>query len=227
MKSAAPVVSVDIVLLTILDGVLHVGLTKRECEPFAGQLALPGGRFDTEKDGDEYDAAVRILREKTGVTSPHLEQLQTFAGANRDPRGWTVSIAHFAVVHAKVADTADARFTWKPVDSVRTLPFDHARILQAAVTRVRTKSLYSSLPVHLMPETFTLGQLQAAYEVLVNSPLDKRSFRRRMDDLDLLVEVPGAVTTGAGHRPAQQYRVKDSALGRLAVSDSNLGRKAA
>ncbi|UXH79410.1 NUDIX hydrolase [Roseateles amylovorans] len=216
-----PIVTVDIVLLTILDGRLQAGLTQREREPAAGAWTLPGGWVHTDEDQDADDAAVRILRDKAGLESPYLEQLRTFSGKHRDSRGWSLSIAYYAMVPGHICERDNLRFRWAPIDAARSLPFDHAEILRTAVERVRSKTLYSSLPVHLMPETFTLSQLQLTYEHLLEMALDKRSFRRRIEELNVIEEIDGAFTTGAGHRPAQLYRRRPHAA-RLATSSSNL-----
>lgn len=224
-----PIVTVDIVLLTLLDGVLHAGLTQRDKAPALGAWTLPGGWVHTDRDQDADDAAARILRDKAGIVSPYLEQLRTFSGMHRDSRGWSLSVSYYAVVPGLIRDGAedrgdtreDDRFRWAAVDGLRSLPFDHAQILRTAVERVRSKTLYSSLPVHLMPGAFTLGELQRTYEQVLGAELDKRGFRRRIDELDVIEEIPGAFTSGGSHRPAQLYRKKAHAPA-LKVAMSNL-----
>lgn len=228
MDFERPIVTVDIVLLTLREGALHAGLTQRDKAPALGAWTLPGGWVHTDQDQDADDAAARILREKAGLVSPYLEQLRTFSGQHRDSRGWSLSVSYYAVVPvdgttrvaeaaeaaaADEADTevpglADRRFRWAPVDSLRSLPFDHAEILRHAVERVRSKTLYSSLPIHLMPAEFTLGALQRTYEQVLGAELDKRGFRRRIEELDVIEEIPGAFTSGGSHRPAQLFRKK-------------------
>jgi len=219
-----PIVTIDVVLLTLKDGELHAAVALREREPQAGQWTLPGGFVHADEDQDALAAAVRILREKAGLESPYLEQLQTFANRHRDSRGWSVSIAHYALVPlAEVERSGDARVKWLAVDSIRTLPFDHLEILRTAVSRVRSKTLYSSLPVHLMPKTFTLSELQRVYEQLLGSSLDKRSFRRRIEELDVVEPAPAGRAAGQAHRPAQHYRIKRRAGRELAMAERNLG----
>ncbi|MFL6617149.1 MAG: NUDIX hydrolase [Povalibacter sp.] len=218
-----PIVTVDVVLLTLHDDRLHVALALRDKEPFAGQWTLPGGWVHTDEDEDALAAAVRILKSKAGIASPYLEQLQTFANRHRDSRGWSVSIAHYALLPLHQIDTKDAeQLQWRPVDSIRSLPFDHLDILRAAVTRVQSKTRYSSLPIHLMPKTFTLTQLQRVYERVLEASLDKRTFRRRIEELDVLELVPGDMAEGQAHRPAQKYRLKRRFVGELATADKNL-----
>ncbi len=216
-----PIVTVDIVLLTLLDGALHAGLSRRDKAPALGAWTLPGGWVHTDQDQDADEAAARILRDKAGVVSPYLEQLRTFSGMHRDARGWSLSVSYYAVVPAPVGEPSGGRFRWAPVDGLRSLPFDHAQILRTAVERVRSKTLYSSLPVHLMPAQFTLGELQRTYEQVLGAVLDKRGFRRRIEELDVIEEIPGAFTSGGSHRPAQLYRKKAHAPA-LKTAPSNL-----
>ncbi len=207
--------TVDVVLLTLHEGQLQVLLLKREREPFAGALALPGGYVHTDEDQSCADAAQRVLRAKLGLQSPYLEQLASFSGPGRDPRGWSVSVAYFALVPALEALPAGAQ--WRAVDKLPALPFDHGRIVATALERVRNKSQYSSLPVHLCPEPFTLPQLQAVYEALLGEPINPVSFRRKMEELDAIEAIPGAKSSGGAHRPAQLYRVREAFRERLKV----------
>lgn len=216
-----PIVTVDVVILTLRDEALNVALVRREQQPHAGDWTIPGGWVHTDEDEDALAAALRILKAKAGLASPYLEQLQTFASRHRDARGWSVSIAHYALVPFEGA-RSDA-VEWRPVDSIRSLPFDHTDILRTAVERVRSKTAWSSLPVHLMPPTFTLSELQRVYEQVLGTELDKRTFRRRIEELDLVEAAPGAKQAGAAHRPAQAYRVKRRFGRELAVSGRMLG----
>jgi len=218
-----PIVTVDVVLLTLYKTELCAALARREREPFEGQWTLPGGWVHADEDEDALSAAGRILKTKAGLESPYLEQLQTFANRHRDPRGWSVSITYYALVPYE--QVKGEQVQWRAVDSIRSLPFDHLNILRTAVSRVRSKTLYSSLPVHLMPKTFTLSELQRVYEQVLSSPLDKRSFRRRIEELDVVEVVPGAIESSGAHRPAQRYRLKKRFDGALAVADRNLGLK--
>lgn len=199
--------TVDIVLLTLRAGQLQVMLLKRDREPFAGALALPGGYVHASEDQDCEDAAQRVLLNKAGLQSPYLEQLASFSGPARDPRGWSVSVAYMALVPAP--EPALPGQHWLPVDRLPQLPFDHGRIVAAAAERVRNKSQYSSLPVHLCPEPFTLPQLHGIYETLLGEAINPVSFRRKMDELAILEPVPGAKRAEGPHRPAQLYRLKD------------------
>ncbi len=201
--------TVDVVLLTIKDQRLMVAVHERENDPFKGTLALPGGYLHIEQDANAFEAAVRVIRDKTGITPPYLEQLLTFTGPARDPRGWSLSVAHYALVPVELIAQAD-RPTVRllQVDHPLDLPFDHEQIVQKAVERLRNKSQYSSLPCFLAGETFTLPQLQRIYEVLMDEPLNKVSFRRKITEMDMLEPVEGQFEAAGAHRPAQLYRLK-------------------
>lgn len=199
--------TVDIVLLTLREGQLQVMLLKRDREPFDGALALPGGYVHTDEDQGCEDAAQRVLLQKAGLQSPYLEQLASFSGPARDPRGWSVSVAYFALVAAPEAGQPGQH--WLPVDRLPQLPFDHGRIVATALERVRNKAQYSSLPAHLCPEPFTLPQLHGIYEALLGEAINPVSFRRKMDELAILEAIPGAKRADGAHRPAQLYRLKD------------------
>ena len=128
--------TVDIVLLTLHDDALQVALLKRDREPFKGALALPGGYVHQQEDHDAADAAGRVLRDKTGITCPYLEQLATFSGPGRDPRGWSLSIAYYALVPKAVLDeTARDELRILPVGRLPALPFsDFSKMLGTAAS---------------------------------------------------------------------------------------------
>lgn len=204
------ITSVDVVLLTLVDGKLHTVVVERDREPFAGKLALPGGYVHTETDADSRAAARRTLEKKTGIKAPYLEQLYTFSGPDRDPRGWSFSVTYYALVSAETlaARLGEAKGVHLvPVESVPELAFDHNEILDFAMKRLRDKSSYSALPCYLLPKEFTLTELQSTYEMVMGSRLDKSSFRRKLEELDFLETLEGQFRTGK-HRPAQLYRVR-------------------
>jgi ADP-ribose pyrophosphatase YjhB (NUDIX family) len=212
-----PFVSVDVVILALRDGRLHVVLTKRGAEPFRGAWALPGGYIHTEEDANLDAAARRILRQKAGIETPYVEQLQGFGNGQRDPRGWSVTFAYFALIAADglvLKEGANAEeVAWREVDGGRVhtaLAFDHADIVAAAVTRLRNKVEYTSLPVHLLPAKFTLPDLQRVYEQILGRRMDKSAFRKRIAEADFLEPVPGEKRP-ASNRPAQIYRLKPGA----------------
>jgi 8-oxo-dGTP diphosphatase len=215
--------TVDVVLLTIENDRLMVAVHERENEPFKGALALPGGYVHTDEDGNAFDAAMRVIESKTGIAPPYLEQLLTFAGPQRDPRGWSLSVAHYALVPAElIAQANRPTVRLLPVDRPLALPFDHEAIVQQAVERLRNKSQYSSLPCFLAGDTFTLPQLQRIYEVLMDEPLNKVSFRRKISEMDMLEPVEGRFDAPGAHRPAQLYRLKAGYRQRLITLERGL-----
>lgn len=232
MDSLGIINTVDVVLLTLdaSSQSLAVALLRRDREPFKGLLALPGGYIHAQEDADTQDAAERTLLAKTGIKSPYLEQLGTFAGPNRDPRGWSLSVVYFALVPQEVITSAAGDVLTQAVelvsvDRLKGLPFDHKAIIQAAVERVRNKSAYSTLPAHFCGEDFTLGQLQAVYEAVLGEPVNKVSFRSRLlKEMDALEEVPGLKRSDGG-RPAQVYRLKKQFRHQLSVLDRGMGRQ--
>ncbi|MER6224726.1 NUDIX hydrolase [Streptomyces sp. 900105755] len=205
-------VTVDLAVLTLRAGVLHVLLVERGQEPYAGQWALPGG-FLLPRESAET-AARRELAEETGlsdVSGLHLEQLRTYSEPDRDPRMRVVSVAFTALLpdapepHGG-GDAAQAR--WLPYDPGRTLAFDHERILADAHERVGAKLEYSCLATAFCPSEFTLGELQHVYETVWGVPLDRPNFRRKVLATPGFVEpVPGAARlTGGRGKPAALYR---------------------
>lgn len=215
--------TVDVVLLTIKENGLQVALLKRDREPYKGVLALPGGFVRVQDDADVRDAALRVLLEKTGIAAPYLEQLATFSGPVRDPRGWSMSVAHYALVsHDVIFAAGHPDVQLLSVDQRLNLPFDHLAIVNTAVARLRGKSQYSSLPCYLAGAAFTLPHLQRIYEALMGEPLNKVSFRRKMTEMDMLEPVEGQLEVGGAHRPAQLYRLKPASREQLALLERGL-----
>ncbi len=212
-----PFTTVDVVIFTVRVQALEVLLVQRPGdphEPYPGSWALPGGYVDVARDADLLACARRKLKDKTGVDSPYLEQLGSWGSATRDPRGWSATHAYFALIPGrelalvKGANAADV--AWAVVDDVLRRPdlaFDHGEILRAAVERLRSKVEYTSLPAFLLPEPFTLPQLQHMYEVVLGRPVDKSGFRTRMLAADFLTPV-GAVPSES-NRPPMGYRLRD------------------
>lgn len=201
-----PIATVDTALLTLSGGALAVGLLERNRAPFVGMSALPGGYVHVADDSTLEAAAARILREKAGLECRYLEQLGTFSGAARDPRGWSLTVAYFALVPEADLLAANSALTLQPVASLPPLAFDHASIVDAAVARLRGKSSYSALPAFLLPALFTLAELHAVYQQVLGTRLDLASFRRKIIDQEI-VEPAESRKTGA-HRPAGLFRLR-------------------
>lgn len=201
---------VDAALFTIRNRRLCVILSRRKEPPFEGAFALSGGFVHAQEDSDTEMAARRVIRNKIGFDAPYLEQLFTFSGAARDPRGWSVSIAYYALIPWTLVEEKPS-ITAFPVEAVPTLPFDHSQIVAKAVERLRGKATYSSLPIFLLPNEFTMNDLHQIYEQTIGTRLDKASFRHKILEQDIIEEIPNRFRTGA-HRPAQLYRLSSKAL---------------
>ena len=205
-----PLVMVDTALFTIRDERLCLILTRRKEPPFEGLLALPGGFVHVQEDADTEMAARRVIRSKIGFDAPYLEQLFTFSGPARDPRGWSVSVTYYALIPLTLLDQSQAAEAL-PVDALPPLPFDHPQIVARAVERLRGKATYSSLPAFLLPGEFTMNDLHRIYEQTIGARLDKASFRHKILEQDIIEEIPNRFRVGA-HRPAQLYRLSSRAL---------------
>jgi ADP-ribose pyrophosphatase YjhB (NUDIX family) len=216
-KTLFPLVSADVALFSVGEGCLQVLLVQRAQAPEVGQWALPGAVLKPDIDRDLEATARRALRDKIRVEVPHLEQLRTFAGADRDPRGWSLAVLHYALlprdqVQAVINSKVDV-VRWANTETeCQHLAFDHSVQLRVARSVLRQRVREHALPLHLMPERFTLTQLQKVCEIILapdigeGSTLDKGAFRRRFARSQDIVEAPGEFERGA-QRPAQLFRV--------------------
>lgn len=208
-----PSVTVDIVICTLKDGCLQLLLVQRLEAPYQRQWALPGGfvRIDESLD----DAAARELREETGLEEAYLEQLYTYGEPDRDPRHRIITVAYYALIPTgmkirKEGGTDAARAAWFPVDRLPELAFDHNEIVCYAIRRLRYKLEYTAVGFELLPQQFTLSQLQTTYEIILGEKLDKRNFRRRILAANV-IEPTQSMYVGEG-RPARLYRYRDDAV---------------
>lgn len=212
-----PSVTVDIIIFTLRNSELQVLLVKRRNWPYAGMWAIPGGFIKMDESLEE--AARRELAEETGVDDPdiYLEQLYTFGHPDRDPRTRVITVAYFALIRSDrlqlQASSDAAAAEWFPAYNPPSLAFDHSGILTYAVRRLRYKLEYTALAFQLLPEAFTLTELQEAYEHILNEELDKRNFRRKVLAADILGETP--YVRGGGHRPAKLYCFRSDAVAEI------------
>ncbi len=209
-------VAVDVVMFTIQDGALKALLVTRESPPFRGAWALPGGFVRTDESVDE--AALRELQEETGINTVYLEQLYTFGDLDRDPRGRVIAVSYYAAVDWEQfrlnarANRSTAR--WFPVKRLPTMAFDHKKIVSYALERLRNKVNYTSVAFQLLPTRFTLSELQQAYEVILDQPLDKRNFRKKMLQLGMLKDT-GQQRVEGRQRPARLYAFTEAKVIKL------------
>ncbi|WP_440996950.1 NUDIX hydrolase [Arhodomonas sp. SL1] len=199
-------VAVDVVIFTVDGEQLFARLLRRGKPPFVGQWALPGALLGDEESPSE--GARRVLRERLGMPGVYLEQLYSFGAPDRDPRGRVVSVAYFALIPPSAeVGTGEGTQQWHDVRALPPLAFDHDRILALAHRRLAAKLRYSTIAFQLMPERFTLSQLQSVYETIGGEALDKRNFRKRIRALDC-IEPTDELDRSGNHRPARLYRLK-------------------
>ena len=215
-----PSVTVDLVLLTVREGALCVLVIRRD-DQVAGEWALPGGFVHIDESLDETVA--RLLRDKAHLPGAFVEQLYTFGKPNRDPRGRVISVAYYALVpvdrlEGGIVEADDLALTKVeaspsgalptvilPDGRVERLAFDHGEILKMAIGRLRGKLDYSAVGLELLPELFTLRQLQEVHEAILGARLAKPAFRRKMLDRGFL-KPTGLLEKGGAFRPAELYR---------------------
>ncbi len=202
-----PALAVDVVAFTVKDEIFQVLLLKAKDAPASGKWVLPGvfvGLAETLAT-----AARRALLTKANIDINYLEQLYTFGEVARDDRGRVVTSGYFALVDYKKFDLRTpahyAEIGWFPVAKLPVTDYDHGQIIKTAVTRIRNKLQYSNVAGHLLPETFSLTQLQKVYEAVLDRSLDKRNFRRKVLSLGVIKEAEG-IEQAAAHRPARLYR---------------------
>jgi 8-oxo-dGTP diphosphatase len=209
-----PLVTVDIIVFTIAENTLKVLLIKRLLDPFAGMWALPGGFVRQNETLEE--AALRELREETNVSNLYLEQLYTFGDPQRDPRARVITITYFALINQVPrvlrADTDAIAVAWQSVYELPPLAFDHAQIINYGLERLRNKLSYTNIAFQLLANKFTLSELQKAYEIILNQPLDKRNFRKKILAQGILQELPETRMEGV-HRPARLYTFSENREG--------------
>jgi 8-oxo-dGTP diphosphatase len=218
-----PSVTVDVAALSAHQGHLWATLVKRKQAPFRGSWALPGGFVRLEESLNQ--AAQRVLADEAGLEDVFLEQLYTFGESDRDPRTRVITVAYYALVDWRRLQRLQTEeqpallrlsVEWSgetggPVQALDAdgqplpLAFDHADILGMAVKRIRGKLDYVPIGFQLLPTRFTLRQLQEVHETILDQPLNKDSFRRRMLDSGYL-EATGEHEQDVDHRPAELYR---------------------
>lgn len=204
-------VTVDAVVFGYREDRLELLLVKRKFEPFSGKWALPGGFV---QNGESPEKAIsRELEEETGLHVHYLEQLFTFGNPDRDPRFQVVSVAYMILLRSDQttlqASTDAAEACWVDVAVCPELAFDHGAILETALRRLRAKLRYEPVGFDLLPEKFLFSELERLYSAILQQPLDRRNFRKKVLSLGILEELPERVSEGPG-RPANLYRFVSS-----------------
>ncbi len=202
-----PSVATDCIVFGFDEGDLKILLIERGGEPFIGSWALPGGFLQMDESTDE--CAKRELHEETGIEDLFIEQLYTFSDVERDPRGRVISVSYYALVRIdqyKVRGGDDARVAkWFSVGNIPDLAFDHSKIIEMALNRLKGKIRYQPIGFELLPEKFTMPELQHLYEVVLEQPLDKRNFRRKINNSKLLIALDEKVKN-VPHRAPRYYK---------------------
>lgn len=205
-----PLVTVDCVVFGLDESQdLRLLLIQRKYEPYQGAWALPGGFI--KKDEPLEEAARRELKEETSLEEVFMEQLYTFGTPNRDPRGQVISVAYFALInlneHPTQADSDASDAQWFMLSELPTLAFDHAQIIDTAYKRLEAKVRYQPIGFELLPEKFTLSELQRLYETILGRSLNRRNFRSKILKMDILEQLERQ--KDVPHRPAYLYQFNE------------------
>ncbi|MGN0198736.1 MAG: NUDIX hydrolase [Candidatus Cryptobacteroides sp.] len=200
-----PAVTTDCVIFGYDGKELKVLLIERGIEPFKGCWAFPGGFLNMDEDA--LAGARRELKEETGLENAFIEQFHTFSEPGRDPRGRVITIAHYALVKIQEVEGGDdaAQARWFPIGEVPPLAFDHDRILRMAMSRLKEKIHFEPVGFELLPDVFTMPQLQNLYEAILEVHFDRRNFASKMLKLGIL-EDTGDRPAGASSRIPVSYR---------------------
>ena len=203
------VLATDVVVFRITDGELVVLLGRVNVPPhFIDAWGVIGGLIRPDETADQ--SVDRHLRDKAGLTSIYKEQLAAFSGVDRDPRGRVVSLGYLAMVDEDRREQGDVtvKTRWCPVRALPKLAYDHNEIVETAIDRLKARIGTTNIAQHLLPKRFTLSELQQVYEIVLGRKLDKRNFRSKVLQIDLLKDT-GEVRRGEANRPASLYSFRD------------------
>jgi 8-oxo-dGTP diphosphatase len=188
-KYPHPAVTTDCVIFGFNGERLQVLLIERGIEPYKGRWAFPGGFLKMDETAEE--GAKRELKEETGLENAYIQQLHTFSAPNRDPRERVITIAYYALVKIQKVkggdDAASAR--WFPLNEIPSLAFDHDYILRMATKKLREQIHFEPIGFELLPEKFTIKELQSLYEAILGINFDRRNFAKKMLHLEILTEL--------------------------------------
>ena len=209
-KYPHPAVASDCIIFGFDGNRLKVLLIERGQEPFKGKWAFPGGFMNIDETAEE--CAKRELYEETGLKTAFVEQLQAFTAVNRDPRERVISIAFFALVKMEEVKGGDdaAKAQWFTLNEIPPLAFDHELILNTAIAKLKEKIHFEPIGFELLPEVFTMSQLQNLYEEILGVKFDSRSFYKKMNVMNLLTPVEMSEDNTSSHIPTQYRFNKDN-----------------
>ena len=221
-KYERPSVTTDCIIFGFDETNLKVLLIKRGIEPFKNKWALPGGFLQNNETAKE--GAERILQKETNISDVFMEQLYTFSEIDRDPRDRVISISYFALVKLSDFTTKagkdETSTRWFAVDELPSLSFDHEKIIRTAFYRLKGKIRYQPIGFELLPEKFTLSQLQHLYEVILETKIDKRNFRRKIIKMELLIDTEEKESNVA-HKAAKFFKFDKIKYNQLLKSGFN------
>lgn len=192
-KYPHPAVTTDCVIFGFDGSELQVLLIERGIEPFKGKWAFPGGFLNMDETAQE--GALRELKEETGLKNAYIEQFNTYSNPGRDPRERVITIAHYALVRIQEVKGGDdaAKAQWFPIDEVPQLAFDHDKILRDAMRKLRERIHFEPIGFELLPEKFTMRDLQILYESILGVKFDRRNFAKKMMHYELLNQLDETV----------------------------------
>ena len=188
-KYPHPSVTTDCVIFGFDGQKLQVLLIERGIEPYKGRWAFPGGFLNPDETAEQ--GALRELQEETGLTDAYIEQFHTYTDPNRDPRERVITIAYYALVRIQEVKGGDdaAKAQWFALDEVPQLAFDHDRILRDAMRQIRERIHFEPIGFELLPEKFTMKELQSLYEAILDIKFDRRNFAKKMLHFELLTDL--------------------------------------
>lgn len=200
-------ISVDCVIFGFDDKTLKVLLIKSDLEEFKNEWSLLGDLVHLNEDPDT--ASYRVLKEKTGLDDVFLEQVHTFGDVQRHPAGRVITIAYYSLIDIKhhQLKLSHNELHWHPVNEIETMAFDHERILHTCLKQLRSKITEHPIVFNLLPEKFSLRELQALYEAILGTKLDRRNFRKKFLMMNWLTDV-NEWEQNVTHRPGRLYRFK-------------------
>jgi 8-oxo-dGTP diphosphatase len=217
--------SIDCVIFGFEAGELKVLLIERNEDPYKDWWALPGNLV--EKDESIDDAATRILYELTGLRDMHMEQFHTFGAVDRHPLGRVITVAYFALIRiigqkeVKPVTQYAKNAGWRSINELPKLAYDHTEIFETSIQKLRRRLSYQPIAFELLPEKFTLTQLQLLYEAILNKKLDKRNFRKKMLSYGFLKELDEK-QKGVSYRAAKLYKFDRRKYYKIFQNDLNL-----
>ena len=217
-------VSVDCVIFGYDNEALKVLLTPCDMPPFEHELSLLGDLVRPNETTD--DAAKRVLLTKTGLNDVFLDQVYVFSDQNRHPLGRVITVAYYSLI--KIDDKQIAHMDrveglrWQEVNKIQSLAFDHHKIMTTCLSKMQKQIRERPIGFHLLPEKFTLLQLQRLYELVLDIELDKRNFRRKLSNLNILMDL-GEIEEDVAHRPAKLYSFDKQVYDKKIKSGFNFG----